>query len=123
MRDIARGQSQAGQESTLAQPVPQAFFETIVQERLKVPARIWRAAFEDFLADDCSEELTTIKAPTLIVWGDQDVFCPRSDQEALAAAPVGSRLAVYAGAGHGLHWEEPHRFAADLVAFIEGLGN
>jgi len=24
-------------------------------------------------------------APTLIVWGDRDVFLPRSDQEALAA--------------------------------------
>ena len=40
------------QESTLAQPVPQAFLDTIVQESLKVPARVWRAAFEGFLEDD-----------------------------------------------------------------------
>jgi pimeloyl-ACP methyl ester carboxylesterase len=26
---------------------------------------------------------------------------------------------VYAGGGHALHWEEPRRFAADLVAFVE----
>ena len=40
------------QESTLAQPVPQAFLDTVVQESLKVPARVWRAVFEGFLEDD-----------------------------------------------------------------------
>ena len=45
------------QESTLAQPVPQAFLDTIVQESLKVPARVWRAAFEGFLEDDFTGEL------------------------------------------------------------------
>ncbi len=68
------------------------------------------------------EELDKIKAPTLIVWGDQDAILPRSDQEALAAAIAGSRLVVYPGAGHALYWEEPARFASDLVAFIEDLG-
>jgi pimeloyl-ACP methyl ester carboxylesterase len=28
---------------------------------------------------------------------------------------------VYPGAGHGLHWEEPERFAADLTTFAEDL--
>jgi len=28
-------------------------------------------------------------------------------------------LVVYAGAGHTAHAEEPERFAADLVAFVE----
>ena len=109
-------------ESTLAQAVPQAFFETMVQESLMVPARVWRAATEGFLEDDHLGELNKIKAPTLIVWGDQDAFT-RSDQEALAAAIAGSWLVVYPGAGHAFYWEEPDRVASDLVAFIEGLGN
>jgi pimeloyl-ACP methyl ester carboxylesterase len=109
------------QESTLAQPVPQAFFETIVRESLKVPARVWRAAFEGFLVNDCSEELTKIKAPTLIVWGDQDAICPRREQETLAAAIAGTQLVVYPGAGHAPHWEDPAHFAADLVAFTDHL--
>ena len=82
---------------------------------------MWRAAFEGGLEDDFSGELDKIKAPTLIVWGDQDATCPRSDQEALAAL-TGSRLVVYPGAGHALHCEEPDRFASDLAAFIEDLG-
>jgi pimeloyl-ACP methyl ester carboxylesterase len=110
------------QQSTLTQPVPRAFLETLVQENLKVPARVWRATLEGLLQDDSFEELVKIKAPTLIIWGDQDAILPRSDQEALAAAVAGSRLVVYPGAGHALYWEEPARFASDLVAFIEDLG-
>ncbi len=107
--------------SILAKSVPKAFFETIVQENLKVPAFVWKATFEGLMADDSFGDLQMIKAPTLIIWGDQDTVLPRSDQEALAAAIPGSRLVVYAGAGHAFYWEEPDRVSSDLVAFIEGL--
>ena len=108
-------------ESTLAQPVSPAFVETMVRENLKVPARVWRATFEGLMEDDTFGELNKITAPTLMVWGDQDAFLPRADQETLRAAITGSRLVVYAGAGHAIYWEEPGRVASDLVAFIHGL--
>jgi pimeloyl-ACP methyl ester carboxylesterase len=54
------------QTSFLAQPVPQAFLETLVQESLKVPAWLWKATFEGLLEDDSSEELDQIKAPTIL---------------------------------------------------------
>lgn len=111
------------QESTLAQPVPGAFFETIVQESLKLPAHVWKAVVADTLQDDFSGELDKIKAPNLLVWGDQDGMVPRSDQEAQTAAIAGSRLVVYEGAGHGVHWEESERFASDLVGFIKTVVN
>lgn len=109
------------QESTLAQPIPAEFLETVVQESLKLPARVWKAASQELLAGEFPTELGKIKAPTLIVWGDQDAYCPRSDQETLCTAIAGSRLLVYPGAGHAFHWEEPDRFAADLVAFVKSL--
>ncbi len=111
------------QLSTLAREIPQTYLDTVVQESLKVPARVWRAALEGLVEDDHSVELRKIVEPTLIVWGDQDAFCPRGDQDALAAAIAGSKLLVYRGAGHALHWEEPERFAADLAAFtLPGTG-
>lgn len=109
------------QESTLAQPVPPAFLDLVVRESLKVPARVWRAAFQGCVEGEFPEELGRITAPTLIVWGDRDLFAPPSDQLALAAAIAGSRLAVYAGAGHAMHWEEPARVAADLADFIGSI--
>jgi pimeloyl-ACP methyl ester carboxylesterase len=109
------------QEGTLARPVPPAFLDMVVRESLKLPARVWRAAFEGFLEDDTAGELARIAAPTLIAWGARDAFCSRRDQEALLAAIAGSRLVVYEGAGHALHWEEPERFARDVVDFAREL--
>jgi pimeloyl-ACP methyl ester carboxylesterase len=109
------------QRSTLARPVPQTLLDTVVQESLKVPARVWKAALAALLETDFSAELSAINAPTLIVWGDQDTFFGRREQEALAGAIAGARLITYAGAGHGFHWEEPARFAADLAAFSAHL--
>lgn len=110
------------QLSTLAGPVAPAFLETVVRESLKVPARVWKAVFRAFIDGDFSHELPVIKAPTLIVWGDRDAFCPSGDQLGLVEAIAGSELLVYAGVGHALHWEHPARFAADLEAWMSAVG-
>lgn len=108
------------QQSTLARPVPAAFVDAVVRESLKVPARVWRAAFEGMLADDGACAFERITAPTLIVWGDRDAFVPRADPLRLHAGIAGSRLVVYPDTGHALHWEMPERFAADLTEFVRG---
>jgi pimeloyl-ACP methyl ester carboxylesterase len=59
--------------------------------------------------------------PALVIWGDKDVLAPRKDQEILAGAMKRSQLIVYTGAGHDLHWEEPVKFAEDLVVFVRQL--
>jgi pimeloyl-ACP methyl ester carboxylesterase len=86
-----------------------------------MPARIWRAVFEGFLDDEAAGGLSRIEVPTLLTWGDRDAFCSRADQDALLGAIRGSRLTVYSGAGHALHWEEPARFASDVAAFCASL--
>jgi non-heme chloroperoxidase len=106
------------QLSTLAQPVPPGLLDTAVAESLKVPAAVWRAAFDGFMTEDMSAELGRIAAPTLIVWGRRDVITPEADQHLLRSAIQGARLLVYDQAGHALHWEEPRRFAADLASFV-----
>ena len=106
------------QASTLARPVPPAFFDMVVRESLKVPARVWRDAFAGLLKVDHADRLGSIAVPTLVIWGERDAFCPRADQDALLATIPDSRLTVYAGAGHALHWEEPARYASDVAAFV-----
>lgn len=111
------------QESTFAQPIPAPFLETVVQESLKVPARVWKEAFEGIIGTDFSDKLGKISAPTLILWGDRDLYFPRGDQETLAANIADSELLVYSGIGHTPHWEIPEITAADLVSFVESQQN
>ena len=73
--------------------------------------------------EDYLPGLEKIEVPSLVVWGDRDEHCPRSDQEAIARAIPHARLSVYPGTGHGLHWEEPERFAGDLAGFVESVQN
>jgi non-heme chloroperoxidase len=105
------------QQSTLAQPVPPAFFEMVVAESLKLPAHVWRTTLRGLLDDDFADDPARIAAPTLILWGDKDVFAVHAEQLALQAAIPGARLITYAGAGHALHWEEPERAAMDVATF------
>jgi non-heme chloroperoxidase len=107
-------------ESALVKPVPRDFVDAAVSEGCKVPALVWKATFQSRWNQegDFSGELATIGAPTLIVWGDRDARYDINEQEELATEIGGSRLVVYEGAGHLLHWEEPERFARDLTAFV-----
>jgi non-heme chloroperoxidase len=110
------------QKSTFAGPVSADLLETVVAESLKVPARVWKATFAALLKEDTVQELDTITAPTLLIWGSKDAFCTRDDQDTLMEAIPGSRLAVYSDTGHAVHWEEPDRFAADFTTFARLVG-
>jgi pimeloyl-ACP methyl ester carboxylesterase/tetratricopeptide (TPR) repeat protein len=109
------------QESTIGTPIPPEFLDLVVNESLKVPARVWRAVFDGFMDFDGSKGLSKVAVPTLVVWGDRDVLAVRAAQDAFVAAIPGAKLNVYVGVGHALHWEEPERFAADLAAFVNTL--
>ena len=110
------------QLSTLARSMDAAHLDTVVAETLTVPAFVWRAAFEGFLAtDDFTAELARVSVPTLLAWGDRDAYASRAAQDRLLAAIPGARLMTYEGAGHAFHWEDPGLFAADLTAFIDRL--
>ena len=107
------------QESTLAQPIPQDFLETAIDECRKPPVRVWRAACAGILEFDVSSELGQVTAPTLVIHGEQDTFMTRTHHDAVVRAIRGARLCIYEGAGHAMHWEEPSRFAADVVALVD----
>lgn len=107
------------QQSTLAQPVSSDYFETVVTESLKPPARVWRATFDALLDDECAAEWEAIAAPTLLLWGARDAFSRLVQQYALVEAIAHTQFIMYERAGHALHWEEPARVAADIAAFVD----
>ena len=111
------------QRSTLARPIGAALLDRFVTESLKVPARVWRAAFSGFIGDDFSSRLREIEVPTLIVRGRLDALCSAADQQAMLGLIRTARLVEYADAGHAMHWEEPQRFARDLNHFVNSVAS
>jgi pimeloyl-ACP methyl ester carboxylesterase len=109
------------QQGTLANPVPETFLDLVVQESLKVPSRVWKSVASALFSSNYTADLKKVTAPALVLWGDKDLFSPYKDQKVLAGALQRSRLLVYNGVGHALHWEEPEQFARDLIAFVEPL--
>lgn len=101
--------------------VPEAVMTLLCEENLKVPARVWRDAFEGLLAAEPPLDTGRISAPTLIVWGARDSLLPRADQEAMAAEIPGARLVIYADVGHLPAIEAPERVAADLTALCDAV--
>jgi non-heme chloroperoxidase len=108
------------QASTILVPVPEAFFERVVVESLKLPARVWQTVADGFCAFDDSSRLRRIAAPTLVLWGAEDAYFPREEQDRIVAGIPSARLTVYAETGHSLQWERPERVARDLEAFVGG---
>jgi pimeloyl-ACP methyl ester carboxylesterase len=56
--------------------------------------------------------------PTLIVWGENDPLLPVRHAHEAHERIAGSRLEIFAGAGHFPHRDDPERFAAVLGDFI-----
>jgi len=109
------------QKSVVTRPIPDEFMDRVVQESMKLPARVWRDTMAGMLAKNSTVRLSKIKAPTLIIWGDREtVFPKRADQELLRNGIPNARLKVYEGTGHCPNWEEPVRFVKDLLGFVDG---
>ena len=116
---IGRGFAREWQLSTLANEIPATQLEAFVDETLKVPSRVWKAAFSGFLdAPDVADRLRAVTVPVRLIWGDRDSFVPFQDQHRLLVTMPDARLTVYRGHGHAVHWEDPVRVAGEIASFL-----
>jgi pimeloyl-ACP methyl ester carboxylesterase len=82
-------------------------------------AAVWRSFAEP--GHDLRTEATSIRCPTLLVWGALDPVIPaRSAGRAVQRAIAGSRLVVLQ-TGHSPFVEAPEEFLAELVPFLEEI--
>lgn len=108
----------AFQASTYFRPIPDSFLDTSVVESLKVPATVWKQALAGLIAEDHGARLSNLRAPTLILYGEKDVFFSAEDQAQLTALIPRSRLTEYPSTGHGTHVEVPIRVTRDINRFL-----
>jgi proline iminopeptidase len=71
-------------------------------------------------AMDLFPELAKVRAPVLVLGGEDDPVCPIEDQAAIAAAlPAGlARFERFAGCGHGVFRDDPTRAFAVIRDFV-----
>lgn len=62
--------------------------------------------------------LESIKAPTLLLTGDADLYAPPPVTEMFAKRIKGSELFIVSGAGHSAYWEQPEIFNRAVLTFI-----
>jgi pimeloyl-ACP methyl ester carboxylesterase len=90
----------------------------------RVGSRDWRTAgpLRGTLVKVVNEDLTrilgSIRAPTLIVWGDRDLEVGRWAMDVMANGIPGSRFEIIPGAGHFPFLDVPDRFADLVKAFL-----
>jgi non-heme chloroperoxidase len=92
--------------------------DQVVDELVKVPARVWTETFTGLLRYDDTPELEHITAPALLIWGEADALVGRDMQDLLAERIPDTTTIVYPGVGHTPRWEDPTRFAADVATFV-----
>ncbi len=117
---LDRGFVSAFQSGTCVGPLgPGMDLEHAIDESMKMPAHAWVGVLEGLIAWHPPKPLGEIACPVLVTWGDRDEIFLRPEQDRLVAAIPQARLSVYEGVGHAPHWEQPARFTAEMMAFLD----
>ena len=60
-----------------------------------------------------------IRAPTLLLFGDEDITTPPRFVRSLSAGIADTTTHIVEGAGHGLPWSHPEEFNRVVGEFLE----
>lgn len=77
-----------------------------------------RAIMSKVVNRDLSDRLPLIKAPTLLVWGENDTATPVADARKMARLIPDAGLVSFAGCGHYSFLDNPAGFRAVLSSFL-----
>ena len=103
-----------------ARAIAVRFVSVLVYDALRAgPWTTWRRTRELLAAADRAH-LSSITAPTLLLWGEHDVLVPPAIGRVLREEIAGARLLVLRGAGHVPMYERPDTLNEALVRFLAG---
>jgi len=100
-------------------PVDAAFLDRERAESAARPQQVWIGVLTGLSLLDWTPLAAQIKAPTLILWGDQDGFFGATEEDALRKAIPAARFETFAGYGHNMFWEVPEQAGRMIAAFLD----
>jgi 3-oxoadipate enol-lactonase len=74
-----------------------------------------------FRREDMRSKLPSIRVPTLVICGEEDVATPPSRSEAIASGIRGAQLRRIRGAAHLSAWEDPSAALAHVQPWLDAL--
>ena len=77
-----------------------------------------RETFLKVVSEDLRPYMPEIKAPTLLIWGENDLDTPLADAKVMESAIPDSGLVVLRGAGHFSYLDRPADFARIVRHFL-----
>jgi pimeloyl-ACP methyl ester carboxylesterase len=106
-------------ENALGDP-DAAIVDRIMEHRRATdqPPAAWAAQAAAGATFDVWDRVGEIRAPTLVLTGDEDAVVDPRNSELLAERIPDARLEVFAGGGHLFFWEEPERFVRLVTEFL-----
>lgn len=77
-----------------------------------------RAILSKVVNEDLKEKMPLIKAPTLLIWGENDTATPLRDAKIMEKLIPNAGLVSFPGCGHYSFLDNPFQFAAVLRSFL-----
>ena len=94
-----------------------------LNEPYPMPSYAYKAQCNAILGFDIRSELSRVKAPTLVVGGDRDLFVPVKVTEEMAEAIPGAELYMAPDGGHVQHWEQLEAYNRITLEFLRKYVN
>jgi pimeloyl-ACP methyl ester carboxylesterase len=89
-----------------------------VQSKDYADAGLLRETFVKVINEDLTPFLSQVKAPTLLIWGENDQDTPLSSAQTMNAKIAGSELVVLKGAGHFSYIDQFSLFRLRVRKFL-----
>lgn len=99
-------------------PVDPAFVAIEKSDTSKVELHVWRGVIEQGRITDFGQNLSRIKAPTLLVHGVHDPFFTKENQDVILKEIPDVHYLEFKDAGHNIPWELPQDTAKAIDDFL-----
>jgi len=111
------------QAETVAQrlfprPEQEELRRELVQRILEADEKVYRQAMQSLALFDARKRLAEIRAPTLVISGENDSTVPLANQVELARGIPGARQVVIPQAGHAVIADQMARFNQEFMQFL-----
>lgn len=118
-RGVFKAAAKLGKPLSRVPIAKKVFYKVIGAKDYFVAPEHMKQTMKNMLAADKKLDLTPIKVPVQLIWGERDASTPISDAHKLQKQ-LQAPLQIIPGAGHSPHATHPERIAKIITEFIQG---